>query len=56
MNKEFTLADLATLPYGSLLKVAGVDILEDTKRPNLARWWNEITERPAWQAVKDGKF
>ncbi|KAF9231918.1 glutathione S-transferase [Melanogaster broomeanus] len=23
-------------------------------RPNVARWWNELTNRPAWNAVKSG--
>jgi glutathione S-transferase len=56
VNKKISLADLFTIPHGALLKAARVDILEDTKRPNVARWWKEITGRPSWQAVKDGKF
>jgi glutathione S-transferase len=56
LNKKITLADLYTLPHGTLLKDAKVDILEDPKRPNVARWWKEISERPSWQAVKDGNF
>jgi len=47
-----TLADLFHLPYGSLLAYQGYDVLE--KRPNVARWWKDITSRPSWQAVKDG--
>lgn len=23
------------------------------KYPSVARWWNDISSRPAWQAVKD---
>ncbi|KAI0298226.1 glutathione S-transferase [Russula brevipes] len=50
---ELTLADLFHLPYGSVvfdrLGYGGLD-----KRPNVARWWKEISSRPAWQAVKDG--
>jgi len=53
---KITLADLFTLPYGSLLKAANVDILEDPKRPNVLRWWKEISARPSWEAVKDGNF
>ncbi|KAI9573206.1 glutathione S-transferase [Boletus coccyginus] len=50
---NLTLADLQHLPYGGMLYVAGHgDVIG--KRPNLARWWNDISNRPAWQAVKDG--
>ncbi|GLB45764.1 putative GST superfamily protein [Lyophyllum shimeji] len=52
---EFTLADVFHLPYGALLSVAGSDILTDPSRPNVARWWKDITGRDSWQAVKDGK-
>lgn len=24
------------------------------KYPSVARWWNDISSRPSWQAVKDG--
>ncbi|KAI9573208.1 glutathione S-transferase [Boletus coccyginus] len=48
-----TLADLQHLPYGGLLFAAGHgDVIK--KRPNVARWWLDISGRPAWQAVKDG--
>ncbi|KAG6835568.1 hypothetical protein H0H93_016938, partial [Arthromyces matolae] len=50
---EFTLADLFHLPYGWLLKASGSDILYDEKRPNVVRWWKDITSRDSWQAVKD---
>jgi glutathione S-transferase len=52
LGQKFTLADLFAIPYGSMLTLADVDILEDVKRPNVARWWKEITARPTWQAVK----
>ncbi|KAH9925143.1 glutathione transferase [Fomitopsis serialis] len=52
---EVTIADLFHLTYGSMLSPLGVNALEDaTKRPNLARWWKDITSRPSWQAVKNG--
>ncbi|EMD32727.1 hypothetical protein CERSUDRAFT_161212 [Gelatoporia subvermispora B] len=51
---EITLADLFHLPYGSMLKVQGYDYLEDESRPNVVRWWKDITSRASWQAVKDG--
>ncbi|KAH7098213.1 glutathione S-transferase [Auriculariales sp. MPI-PUGE-AT-0066] len=47
-----TIADLFHLPYGHLLESGiGSDVLQ--KRPNVARWWNELMALPAWQAVKD---
>ncbi|KAL6306985.1 glutathione transferase [Sparassis latifolia] len=51
---ELTLADLFHIPYGATLKLAGVDVLEDPSRPNVLRWWKEISSRPSWLAVKDG--
>ncbi|KAF6748106.1 glutathione S-transferase [Ephemerocybe angulata] len=49
---ELTLADLFHLPYGVLLVEAGSNAME--VRPNVARWFRELVERPSWQAVKDG--
>jgi glutathione S-transferase len=50
---EVTLADLYHLPYGKWVFVdLGLGDLD--KRPNLKRWWNDISSRPSWQAVKDG--
>ncbi|KAJ8518674.1 hypothetical protein ONZ45_g4278 [Pleurotus djamor] len=48
---ELTMADLFHLPYGTLLNVAGFDVL--TKYPNVARWFTELSSRPSWLAVKD---
>ncbi|KAJ7097158.1 glutathione S-transferase [Mycena belliarum] len=50
---EVTLADLFHIPHASMLKMAGSDLMT-TKGPNVARWFNDITTRPAWLAVKDG--
>ncbi|EAU83254.2 glutathione S-transferase [Coprinopsis cinerea okayama7 len=49
---ELTLADLFHLPYGVLLPQAGCNWTEN--RPNVARWFKELTERESWKAVKDG--
>jgi len=50
---EITLADLFHTTYCSLiferLKLGNLE-----KRPNVQRWWNDISSRPSWQAVKDG--
>ncbi|KAF9049652.1 glutathione S-transferase [Hymenopellis radicata] len=48
---ELTIVDLFHLSWGVLLKAGGSDIM--ASKPNVARWWNEITSRPAWLAVKD---
>ncbi|GJP32281.1 hypothetical protein CLOM_g16867 [Closterium sp. NIES-68] len=48
---RFTLADLTHLPYTDVLFPAGAgDLL--TTRPNVARWWERITARPAWKKVQ----
>ncbi|TFK27946.1 glutathione S-transferase [Coprinopsis marcescibilis] len=49
---EITLADLLHLPYGTYLPTAGADIF--STRPNLARWFKDLSEQPSWLAVKDG--
>jgi len=50
---EVTLADLFHLPHCNLvfeqLGYGGLD-----KRPNVQRWWKDISSRPSWQAVKNG--
>ncbi|KAF9534005.1 glutathione S-transferase [Crepidotus variabilis] len=53
---ELTLADLYHLVYGSLLPNAGYTGLESESRPNVARWFKELSSRPAWQAVKENGF
>ncbi|KAF8626925.1 hypothetical protein AX17_006426 [Amanita inopinata Kibby_2008] len=50
-GNEFTLADLYHLPYGTMLAVAGSDVM--SRKPNVDRWFKEISARPSWQAVKD---
>ncbi|KAF9530991.1 glutathione S-transferase [Crepidotus variabilis] len=49
---EISLADLFHLPYGSMLPASNFKGLE--ARPNVARWWKDVSTRPSWQAVKDG--
>ncbi|KAJ7887122.1 glutathione S-transferase [Mycena olivaceomarginata] len=48
---SFTLADLFHIPYAPLIG-SGSDIL--TRRPNIARWYNELVARPSWLAYEDG--
>jgi glutathione S-transferase len=51
LTGEFTLADLLHIPYTYYaINVAGeVDLLN--KRPNVSRWWNNISERECWKNV-----
>ncbi|KAH9977474.1 glutathione S-transferase [Russula compacta] len=53
IRHEVTLADLFQLPLANIifeqLQLGGLD-----KRPNVQRWWKDLTARPAWQAVKNG--
>ncbi|KAJ7259873.1 glutathione S-transferase [Mycena rebaudengoi] len=48
-----TLADLDFfhLPYGPYMQL-GSDLL--TRRPNVARWYNELVSRPTWSAYEAG--
>ncbi|TFK27434.1 glutathione S-transferase [Coprinopsis marcescibilis] len=47
---ELTLADLFHLSYGVYIPLSGSNALET--KPNVARWWKEISELPSWIAVK----
>ncbi|KAF7346820.1 hypothetical protein MSAN_01821100 [Mycena sanguinolenta] len=47
-----TLADLFHLPFAGFVGAGGTDIM--TRRPNVARWYNELISRPSWLAYKDG--
>ncbi|KAF9473918.1 glutathione S-transferase [Pholiota conissans] len=49
-GNEITLADLNHVPIGTMLEMAGSNILQ--AKPNVKRWFEELTARPAWQAVK----
>ncbi|KAH6890851.1 glutathione S-transferase [Coprinopsis sp. MPI-PUGE-AT-0042] len=51
-GEDLTLADLFHLPFGALLPAAGSNAIAD--RPNVARWWNDISSRESWKAVEDG--
>jgi len=48
---ELTLADLFHLSLGRALTRTGVPIFGDPSRPNVVRWWNDISNRPAWLEV-----
>ncbi|KAF9259398.1 glutathione S-transferase [Marasmius fiardii PR-910] len=50
-GNQLTVADLYHLPYGSMLAVAGSDVITREGRPNFTRWWNELTSRESWKAI-----
>ncbi|KAI0289106.1 glutathione S-transferase [Multifurca ochricompacta] len=51
-GNELTLADLYHLPYGTIVfETFDFKYLESC--PNLRRWWNDISSRESWKAVKD---
>ncbi|KAJ7206082.1 glutathione S-transferase-like protein [Mycena pura] len=48
-----TIADLFHLPWAyGIVEKAKLDVI--SKRPSVARWYEDISSRPSWQAVKDG--
>ncbi|KAJ7224966.1 glutathione S-transferase [Mycena haematopus] len=51
-GETLTLADLFHLPYAGIIGSGGTDIM--TRRPNVARWYNELVSRPAWLAYQEG--
>jgi len=50
-GNELTLADLQHLPVAHSLPKANFDFTQG--RPNVARWFNELSSRESWQKVKD---
>jgi glutathione S-transferase len=53
--QKLTIVDFFYLPYGDFVTKLGYDHLtNETKWPNVARWWKDITSRESYKAVKDG--
>ena len=49
---EFSLADLIHVPYTNfVIKEGHGDLWNDPKRPNVARWWKNISEREIWNKI-----
>ena len=49
---EFSLADI--FHYGGIqyaINTGHGDLLNDPKRPNVARWWKTISERESWKST-----
>jgi len=51
VGDEIMLVDLYHLPTGDMLASVGCNVMES--KPNVARWWKDLTSRASWQAVKD---
>lgn len=49
-GSEFSIADISYMPYVEYLFAAGAGDLI-TSRPNVAAWWNRVSNRPSWQKV-----
>ncbi|KAF7378455.1 Glutathione S-transferase [Mycena sanguinolenta] len=45
---EYSLADLFHFSDAPRLAENGIDVMTSKGRPNVTRWWNELTARPAW--------
>ncbi|EMD32708.1 hypothetical protein CERSUDRAFT_99085 [Gelatoporia subvermispora B] len=52
-GNEITLADLFHLPCGAMLKEQGYGFFKDESRPNIVRWWEDISS-PRPGRLKDG--
>ncbi|KAJ3158537.1 hypothetical protein HDU86_002762 [Geranomyces michiganensis] len=50
-NDEFSLADVAHIPYFNVLKRTQPDLIDE--RPALAAWFGRVTARKAWQGVME---
>ncbi|KAF7349052.1 hypothetical protein MVEN_01426900 [Mycena venus] len=51
-GNTLTLADLFHLPYAPMVGSGENDVM--TRRPNVARWYNELISRPSWLAYVNG--
>ncbi|KAJ3982104.1 glutathione S-transferase III [Lentinula detonsa] len=51
-GNQYSLADIYHLPNGFALQTqCDEQVFLSEKRPNVARWWSEITGRDAWKQV-----
>ena len=48
---EFSLADILHCPNTHYAIATGHNFWNDPKRPNVARWWKNISEREAWKKL-----
>jgi len=50
-SDQFSLADIGVAPYVNRLAMLGWSFMWTDSRPNLTRWWDEISNRPLFQSV-----
>ncbi|KAF8875495.1 hypothetical protein BD779DRAFT_1678200 [Infundibulicybe gibba] len=50
--EEISLVDLLHLSGGAALGLIGSDIMG--QKPNVARWFNDLSSRESWRVLKDG--
>ncbi|RIA83117.1 glutathione S-transferase [Glomus cerebriforme] len=50
LTGEFSLADLLHCPY-YCVTTGYDDLWNDPKRPNVARWWKNMSERESWKKI-----
>ncbi|CAE6465267.1 unnamed protein product [Rhizoctonia solani] len=48
-GNSFTLADLFHLPQGAEVNKIDASVMDS--KPNVKRWWDEISSRPTWKAT-----
>ena len=48
---EFSLADILHCPNTHYAIATGHNFWNDPKRPNIARWWKNVSGREAWKKV-----
>ncbi|THH32572.1 hypothetical protein EUX98_g1623 [Antrodiella citrinella] len=50
---EISLIDFFYIPFAyTVIELGKVNIFDPATRPNLARWWKDVSARPSWLAVK----
>jgi len=52
VGDEITLVDFYHLPIGSIISTLDTDVMES--KPNVARWFKDISTRDSWVATKNG--
>jgi len=51
VGNEITLADFYHLPVGLMLGKSGINVIES--KPNVARWFKEISSRESWVSTEE---
>lgn len=54
-GERFSLADISFMPYVEMLKQTNLGQRMLSERVSLSGWWDRVSARPSWQAVRDNK-